>query len=384
MRLVRLTTNYPSYLDGFYREHPLLSSESYAVQHRELMSDLFGWADFWGRALAPHGFHCREIVANAEPLQRAWASEHGVSVGTSAPLDIVSEQLREFQPDVLFVDDYVTFTAQYITHVRSLCPGLRFVLGWVGAPCADTSPLRAYDLVLSNIPELAEILRSDGFPVRHMDHAFDPVVLTRLRPAAAPRYSIVFAGSLIQGNAFHGARTDLLSRVAERTDIRVFADIAQPSLRSRAVRSVRSVLHAAGLGAAPEAGYPPSLLRAAEPPVFGRAMYQTLADSSVSLNTHIGASPRSASNMRLFESTGVATCLLTERRDNLKLLFEPEKECVTYSSVEECIERAEWLVQHPAECESIARAGQARTLRDHTFANRAALLHEIIQEGLNR
>jgi spore maturation protein CgeB len=86
--------------------------------------------------------------------------------------------------------------------------------------------------------------------------------------------------------------------------------------------------------------------------------------------------------MRLFEATGVGTCLLTDWKDNLPKLFEPEKEVVTYKSVEECIEKVKWLLDHPQEREAIAKAGQARTLKDHTFAQRAIQLDEIIKRQL--
>ncbi|MFN6031973.1 MAG: glycosyltransferase [Dolichospermum sp.] len=39
-----------------------------------------------------------------------------------------------------------------------------------------------------------------------------------------------------------------------------------------------------------------------------------------------------------------------------------------------------WLLDHPQEREAIAKAGQARTLKDHTFAQRAIQLDEIIRK----
>ena len=87
--------------------------------------------------------------------------------------------------------------------------------------------------------------------------------------------------------------------------------------------------------------------------------------------------------MRLFEATGVGTCLLTDWKENLSELFEIDREIVTYKSVDECIEKAKWLLEHPQERELIAKAGQARTLKDHTFAQRAVQLDKIIREALS-
>ncbi len=88
--------------------------------------------------------------------------------------------------------------------------------------------------------------------------------------------------------------------------------------------------------------------------------------------------------MRLFEATGVGTCLLTSFRPNLPNLFEIDREIVTYSSPDECAEKARWLLENPEDRERIARAGQQRTLRDYTFEKRADLMDELIRRKLAR
>jgi spore maturation protein CgeB len=111
-------------------------------------------------------------------------------------------------------------------------------------------------------------------------------------------------------------------------------------------------------------------------------MYQVLHDSAVTLNIHADSSPEYASNSKLFEGTGVGTCLLTDWRRNIGELFAPEREVVTYRTPAECVEKARWLLEHPRERREIARAGQARVLREHTFAHRAGRLDAIIRGAL--
>lgn len=83
--------------------------------------------------------------------------------------------------------------------------------------------------------------------------------------------------------------------------------------------------------------------------------------------------------MRLFEATGIGTCLVTDWKENLIELFAPEKEVVTYRSAGECVEKVKWLLANPQERQAIARAGQQRTLADHNFARRAEQLDGIIK-----
>lgn len=86
--------------------------------------------------------------------------------------------------------------------------------------------------------------------------------------------------------------------------------------------------------------------------------------------------------MRLFEATGVGSCLLTDAKENLPSLFEPDYEVVTYASSEECIEKAKWLLENPEKREMIAQAGQKRTLSHHTFEKRAISLTALLDKYL--
>ena len=86
--------------------------------------------------------------------------------------------------------------------------------------------------------------------------------------------------------------------------------------------------------------------------------------------------------MRLFEVTGAESLLLTDWYENLPDLFQPDTEVVCYKSVEECLEKVNWLLDHEKERAGIAAAGHARCLRDHNFDIRAARLDEIIREHL--
>jgi len=100
------------------------------------------------------------------------------------------------------------------------------------------------------------------------------------------------------------------------------------------------------------------------------------------LNIHIDISPRSASNVRLFEATGVRSCLLTDWKENLPELFELDHEIVVYRNIDECLEKARWLLENQEKRKEIAFAGQRRTLRQHLYRHRAVPLNDIIRRML--
>ena len=70
--------------------------------------------------------------------------------------------------------------------------------------------------------------------------------------------------------------------------------------------------------------------------------------------------------MRLFEATGVGCCLLTDHKSDICSIFEPDVEIVTYSSAEEAISKAKYLIADPKSTQKIALAGQKRTLSGYT------------------
>ena len=83
--------------------------------------------------------------------------------------------------------------------------------------------------------------------------------------------------------------------------------------------------------------------------------------------------------MRLFEATGVGSCLLTDWKENLSDFFIPDVEVVTYRSSQEATEKVKFLLEHPEQRRAIALAGQRRTLSEHTYKQRAQQLDALIQ-----
>jgi Uncharacterized protein conserved in bacteria len=101
-------------------------------------------------------------------------------------------------------------------------------------------------------------------------------------------------------------------------------------------------------------------------------MYQALRRSKVTLNSHIDMAGREAGNMRLFEATGVGAFLLTDFKDNLHTLFAPDQEVAVWRSVDDCLAAIDRAIGDDDARTSISRAGQARTLAQHTYRRRAA------------
>lgn len=410
MRLLKIGVYADAYLRFFHARHPALATQPFAIQHAALMNDCFGSSDFWTTALTHFGYETCEIVANVEAMQKRWALEQNVNYRESEWMfEITLAQVESFRPDVVIVADYSTVTAAFIRKLRLECPSIRLVLVWCGAPYNDASIFREADIVLSCVPELVIHFLESGHRCHHLNHAFEPRVLEKLDATIGANTDFAFLGSIHKSAHFHHEREKILLGLIEAIDIRIWSDLKRPSLRHRRSIAARQNIYD-GLRAARRIGVPSSLLnslpvfgkaarwesrpesplfvderltRKALAPLFGLEMFQQLRRSKVVLNTHIDISSNSASNLRLFEATGVGACLLTDWKENMAELFEPEVEAVTYRSVEECVEKAQYLLAHEDERRKIASAGQRRTMSEHTYAHRAGQLDQLIRSALS-
>ena len=84
--------------------------------------------------------------------------------------------------------------------------------------------------------------------------------------------------------------------------------------------------------------------------------------------------------MRMFEATGMGSCLLTDSGNNLSDIFEDGREVISYDSREDCLEKLNFLKENHKVAKEIGEAGKQRVLKDHSLQKRCELINEIVQE----
>lgn len=88
---------------------------------------------------------------------------------------------------------------------------------------------------------------------------------------------------------------------------------------------------------------------------------------------------------RCFEIPACGRVMLAERTDDLLSMFEENKEACFFSSTEELVAKAKWLIDNPEIADKIAQAGLRRVWADgHDVKSRAAEFIDAIQlNGIN-
>lgn len=356
MRFLQIASFYPAYLDSFYRRQPDMASASFASQIGALLADGFGGGHLIAPAMATVGFEPTLIITNAAPAQTQWALEHGLPAPRSnADLGaLVARQVEALDPDVLYVLDPIAFDGRFLAGLR-VRP--RLVVGWRAANIPAGTTWDGFDLMLSSDEgcrkralelgaRVAENFRP-GFPKHLAD-----------RVAATPKTSdIVFCGQM---TIEHQKRFMAMQRLMD-------------GLASK--DGFTAALH---LGLPKNDAFPESLRRYDKDSVWGLDMYKAVRGGKVAPNFHIDLATTRNQNMRILETTGVGTFLLTEHDEHLHETFIPGKEVETYSSDGELVEKARYYIDHDEEREAIAKRGQERCFAEHSTERRAKDLAQLI------
>lgn len=359
LKFLKIHTDYPEYLHYFYNENPELVEASFEQQQEALGQDGFFWYGYFARSLQPFGYSAQELAWNSEPLQRAWAREKGLRRFDKPRLDrkdmeeICLCQVEEMRPDVVWLHHW---SYDFLQDLKKRVSSIKLVIGWVGStmPKPFEPFFRNVDILLSCAPESvvgASKFRDD---VYFLNHWFDRSVLSFLKDQPM-KHDICFSGMLKGGSDFHDKRADLLADIASSFDIAIYSS---------------------------ERTKHDTIERIRRPPLFGRNMLQVLKDSRIVLNVHADSSTMFASNFRMYEATGVGSCLLTDWKFNMPKLFKPGIEAVTYTDNSDCLKQIEWLLSNPDKRNSIAEAGQKRCSNEHNVESRLAIFDHLIRTRL--
>jgi len=387
VKFLIVNTDYAEFLNGLYARHSGLSKQPYGEQLRIRYASRFGVADFYSRNLRAIGHEARDVYVNNLTMQRAWAKEFGsVEPPRTSLLDrfldrlwrvtdrpiirrvrplirpwckpddegcrILAAQVAQYRPDVIVNQAMDGIDSRWMHTIR---PWVRLIVGQHAAtPLPDDGDYGAYDLVVSSFPPTVEFFQRRGIPAVVHRLGFDPEVL----PTQAEQdriYPVTFVGSL---SSVHKSRIEWLEQLCALVpELRIWG----PGIDRIAPASPLRRRH---MGV-----------------VWGSEMYDVLFRSQITLNHHGDVAPY-ANNCRLFEATGTGTMLVTDWKANLQDLFDVGREVAAYRSAEDCARIIRHYLTHEEALRVMAKAGQARTLRDHTYRVRMQELIDIVNKWM--
>jgi hypothetical protein len=104
--------------------------------------------------------------------------------------------------------------------------------------------------------------------------------------------------------------------------------------------------------------------------------------SSARINLNVARRPHAtvyaSSTSRLFELAAAGAAIVTNPYEGIDRWFEPGRELVVVSSADEAVETYRELLADPATAEALGRRARERVLEEHTFAQRARRLLDLV------
>lgn len=346
---VFLNVYYPGFLQHHYQSNAELVGSNYLQQLQSIQLVCFGDSDFYSNGLALAGLDASDLIINCAPLQSAWARQYSTN---KEGLDLALEQIARLNPDVVYLQDLTIATPEFMSALRPLT---ELIVGQIASPVPPQADLKSFDIIVSSFPHFVDRFRQMGIAAYYQPLGFDSRVLNQLGHVEKD-VDVSFVGGL---SVAHQDRLKLLESIATLPGMHIWGygvNELNPD----------SAIHACHHGE-----------------VWGMDMFRALARSKITVNHHIDVAENNANNMRLFEATGCGALLITDHKDNLCELFEIGKEIVSYRSEEECIALVKYYQSNPGEAEKIAKAGQERTLRDHSYAKRMQHTAEFLERHIN-
>lgn len=347
-----------TYYDAFIRSMPFDPSSTYEAELRKVLDRSFGTADFVSRNLKQLGWDAVDVIANHEPLQMMWARESEYWNGYA--FYVLGAQIEDSDPDVVFLQDLSLMASGPIgvTHLI----GDRILAGQLSCPWPGDDIVKRFDILYTSFPHYVPRIEALNVRAVYNPLACEPSVLERCHADDemdfGRKYDVVFIGGV--GNPSHWKYgMEVLETVAREIPTFKWWGYGYETLPADS-----------------------ALRHCYQGEAWGLDMYEILLQSKICLNRHGEVAEGYANNMRMFEATGCGAMLLTEMAPNIEDFFKVRNdfEIMVYKSAEDCARQIKFYLKNWDIAEMSARAAraQARTIRDHTYAERMKTVSETL------
>lgn len=353
MKIILLADYYTDYLTQFYKANNC-DALAYDEHLEKLLDDYFGSFVSYYRYFKKIGHESKIIIANDYRLQNKWLNENNIALDASPKTkrEVALVQVSHFDPDVFFMGSMFDYYGDFLEKVSKVT---KFIFTWISCPYSENLDFSHVKCVISSSSKYVENFRINGINSEVLGAAFDSAILEKIETKKV--YTVTFIGGL---SKVHKERvSSLVQLVKNGVAIRLFGY----GLGKKYFGLVKSPLDTAYGGE-----------------VWGLEMYQTLAQSNISLNFHIKEANGISGNMRMYEATGCGSLLFTEETDNLSDIFEPDKDVIAYSDLGDLEKKLDYYSKNTVEAQKIAKRGQIKCLEMYGYDQRILDFEKILNK----
>ena len=376
LRLLLVTLlGYNPIISSFYRRNPHLKKLSYSDHKNALIDYCPVHLNSFSRCMKRLGHECDEIVYDLESLQKTWAKESNVSYGSvNWQEDIMMEQILAYKPELILFQGAPPLSGWLVNRLKEIVPSLRKIVVYNGYPL-NIKDIRGIDLMMCASPQIVDQFKKQGVKAELLYYYFDENVTKNLKGNDLLNNRFLkpidlsfvgFSGYGGAGNAHH-SRFKFLTELLHSTNISMWlseGNTRDPNLNPDTKPLLQSFPDRTHDG------------------VFGLDMYNILQNSLLTVNKHTDAKNGNVGNMRMFEATGVGSCLITDSGNNITDLFEPNHEIVTFNSNEDCMQKIDYLLNNKNYARKIGKNALKRVTKYHSLTQRCKEIDQFFNDLL--
>lgn len=374
MKILFIQTNYPAFLKRFYNKHPNWESYSYEKLKEKWKNELFGSSGFYSKALKNLGWKTMEVTMDDWNSQSKWAEENNIQIGglkdvllRKVPFPIKTrlgvidnwitkvllKQIELFSPNVVYFHHLGLLDKNELQEVKRRT---KLLVGQIASPLPDKKLLKEFDLIISSFPHFVKKFKEIGVDSEFLKWCAEKSIPKKIGKKKRI-YDVSYVGAF---TPHHSEGNKMLETLASEVKVD-FWGYGQNTLLPTS--PIRKNFHGQA---------------------WGREMYEIFAKSKIVVNRHINVAENYANNLRMYEATLMGVLLITDHKKNLDKIFKVGKEAVAYKNSSGLIKKVKYYLDHDKEREKIAKAGQKRTLKDHTYDVRMKELDKILRRYLNK
>lgn len=383
-----------------YKKHKKLKDSCYEDQYFKIKDEAIASIGEWPDYFSKIDVECKVICVNNPIIQETWCNENYFEPEKeNSEFSIVIAQIRKFAPSHLIVMNpgYLNQDNRF-DKLLHFCPSIKRKVCWYGAPSGETSFLKNYDYVLSPSKNLTEKNLNDGLKCFHLNHAFEPRILDLVGKGKQRKNKMCFIGSLNSGNEWYNRRISYLERISKEIEIDIYSDVQKLNYYQRFKHTYilkrhslckvllqknienKFLLNHSNKNNLPQFDRLASsqIVKKIKPPRYGLDMLQLLSSYRFTFNMHIPLSGSSAGNLRVTESLGLGTCLLTDSKTNNSEFLCNYTDILSYNTADDCINKIISLMNNNDLVDEIKTVLKENTLLHHSTSNQFDRLNYII------
>jgi hypothetical protein len=377
MKFFIITTNYTKFLTQLYSKSVPQSYEEAKIKKNKQLQDT---SDYLSSALRQLG-HCTfDCYYNDDIMQKLWCFENfkdllkkslfSKQLKINRLLDyygfpstrnifhdaVLLAQIDYFKPDIILNTNMPYIHHTTISEIKRRYPEITIIGQHASALTYNVNKSDKYDVVISAEKKVLNCFKQLGVRTKLIRLAFGGEKILSQIQKRTKSIDILFVGSL---SFEHSQRIDFLEKIAKTyPKLEIYGQIDKTVPKNSILRKCH------------------------KGPIWGKDMYQKIADAKICLNFHIQLNNEkvSACNMRIYETAGIGTFLLTDNLEGMSDILKIGKECDTYIDSDDCIAKISHYLNHEKQREIIAKNGQKAVLNNNTYTQRAKEIIGIIKD----